>query len=297
MSETMILNAALTATADAVEKTIADILAEEDADLLPLFEGMRYSAFAGGKRVRPFLTVAFCRMYGGDERIALHFGAAVEMLHTYSLIHDDLPCMDDDDYRRGKLTNHKVFGEAEAVLAGDALLTMAFETLATSEADADTVTRAVACLARAAGARGMVGGQIMDMQAERIPADLETLKRLHKRKTGALIVAAAELGCIAAHVPEGDTRILACRTYAENIGLSFQIIDDILDRYGDEKLLGKQIGQDGRDGKTTFLTFMDRETAYLEAGRLTEAAKEAIFQNDGAAVLLALADKLLARQN
>ena len=297
MSTEFDLNAALTASADAVEKTIAELLVEKDADLLPLFEGMRYSALAGGKRIRPFLTIAFCRMYGGDEVLALRFGAAVEMLHTYSLIHDDLPCMDNDDYRRGKPTNHKVFGEAEAVLAGDALLTMAFEVLASSGADSDVATRAVACLARAAGARGMVGGQMMDMQAEKTPADLETLKRLHRRKTGALISAAAELGCIAARVPEGDARILACRAYAENIGLAFQIVDDILDRYGDEQLLGKQIGQDSKDGKTTFLSFMDRKTAHLEAGRLTENAKNAIIDFGGADTLLSLADKLLVRQH
>ena len=289
------LDAALAANVDAVEKTIAELLDEKDADLLLLFEGMRYSTLAGVKRIRPFLTIAFCRMYGGDEALALRFGAAVEMLHTYSLIHDDLPCMDNDDYRRGKPTNHKVFGEAEAVLAGDALLTMAFEVLATSGADADTAARAVACLARAEGARGMVGGQMMDMRAEKVPADMETLKRLHKRKTGALISAAAELGCIAAHVPEGDARLLVCRTYAENIGLAFQVIDDILDVEGSTELLGKNVGSDAENKKTTFLTFMSIDDAKSYAAELTANAENAIKNYRGSETLIELSRFLLNR--
>ena len=290
------LNNEMKAAAAETENYLAATLQAEDGDIALLFDCMRYSAMAGGKRIRPFLALAFCRLFGKDPKAALPLAAAVEMIHTYSLIHDDLPCMDNDDYRRGKLTNHKVYGEAQAILAGDALLTMAFETISNAPISCEAGMRAVRVLSRAAGARGMVGGQVMDIQAETVAPDLATLKRLHGKKTGALISAAAELGCIAAGIEERDARYCAARLYATNIGLAFQIIDDVLDRYGDATLLGKRIGQDEKDGKTTFLSFMNRENAEIEAGRLTKVAKAAIEQYPGAALLLDLADMLLTRE-
>lgn len=282
--------------AEETERYLSATLQDENTDITLLFESMRYSVMAGGKRIRPFLTLAFCRLFGGEAQVALPLAAAVEMIHTYSLIHDDLPCMDNDDYRRGKLTNHKVYGEAQAILAGDALLTMAFETLSRAPISCEGGVRAVRVLARAAGARGMVGGQVMDIQAETVTPDLATLQRLHEKKTGALISAAAELGCIAAGVEENDPRYRAACLYAANIGLAFQIIDDILDQYGNEVLLGKQTGQDEKDGKTTFLSFMNKENAEREASRLTEVAKNAIGQYPGSVLLLELAEMLLIRE-
>ncbi len=292
--KTNTLNEAMASAAKNTEACLSDLLEEKDPDLALLFEGMRYSAMAGGKRIRPFLTLTFCKMLGGEEKNAIYFAAALEMVHTYSLIHDDLPCMDDDDLRRGKPTNHKVFGEAEAVLTGDALLTMAFEALTKAPVSAECAVRAVRCLSEAAGARGMVGGQMMDIRAEKIPPDKETLVRLHSRKTGALIRAAAELGCIAAGVSDEKT-VSACRAYANGIGLAFQIVDDILDRYGDTASLGKRVGQDEKDGKTTFLSFATKDEAYFEAERLTNEAKAALSDFLGAEDLLALADSLLYR--
>ncbi len=296
MIEEKTLTADMKMVAEQTERYLLTVLHDDDPNLSLLFESMQYSAMAGGKRIRPFLTVAFCRLFDGDVNVALPLAAAVEMVHTYSLIHDDLPCMDNDVYRRGKLTNHKVYGEAQAILAGDALLTMAFETIARAPLPAQDGVRAVRVLAHAAGACGMVGGQVMDMQAETVSPDLPTLQRLHEKKTGALISAAAELGCIAAGIEESDPRYSAACLYATNIGLAFQIVDDILDQYGDEALLGKQIGQDEKEGKTTFLSFMNKEKAEKEAGRLTEVAKKAIEPYPGAAVLLALADMLLTRE-
>lgn len=286
---------AASAAAIAVEERLAALLSDQDPALSLLFEGMRYSALAGGKRIRPFLVLAFSALFGGKKEAALSFAAAVEMVHTYSLIHDDLPCMDNDDYRRGRPTNHKVYGEAEAVLAGDALLTMAFEAIANAEADASCRVRAVQCLATAAGARGMVGGQMMDIRAEKEKPSLEVLCHLQELKTGALICAAVELGCLAAGVTDKEA-LNACRTYAGGIGRAFQIVDDVLDVYGNQELLGKSIGQDARDGKTTFLTYMTREEALAEATALTAAAKEAISGFEGAEMLCSFADALLSRE-
>lgn len=278
-----------------VEEKLHEWLTEENAELAPLFAGMHYSALAGGKRIRPFLTLAFSDLFGGRREAAVMCGMAVEMVHTYSLIHDDLPCMDNDDYRRGKLTNHKVYGEAEAVLAGDALLTMAFEVLAEAPLDAALRSDAILVLARAAGARGMVGGQMMDMQAEKLPPSLETLRHLYDRKTGALIVASARLGCLAAGVRD-EKVVTDCETYAAGIGRAFQIVDDILDVYGNSCLLGKNIGRDAKDGKTTYLSYMTRDEAMREAIALTEKAKNALQPYPRAAMLMAFADALLTRE-
>ena len=290
------LSLALQKDAAATEEKLAEILSVSDSDLASLYEGMRYSILAGGKRIRPFLVLSFARLFGGDEAAALSFAAAIEMVHTYSLIHDDLPCMDDDDLRRGRPTNHKVFGEAAAVLAGDALLTHAFETISEAPTSPELALAAVRSLSRAAGARGMVGGQVMDMTAETVRPDLATLRRLQSLKTGALITAAAELGCIAAGITQGDA-FEAARTYAASIGRAFQITDDILDAYGSTEALGKATGQDARDGKTTYLSFMTREEAYAAAREESDRAKRAIAAYAGCEILSDLSDYLLDRNH
>ena len=262
----------------------------EDEDLRVLLDSERYSLFAGGKRIRPMLTLEFCRMFGGDEAAALPFACAVEMIHTYSLIHDDLPCMDDDDLRRGKPTNHRVFGEAIALLAGDALLTGAFEAAASNRAaGAEVSAKAVAYLAGSAGRYGMIGGQIMDLEGEKKELTLNELLRLHSLKTGALISASAVLGALAAGVDFTDPRMESVITYAENIGLVFQIVDDILDRTGDATLLGKETGVDEARQKTTFLSFYSVEEAQYYAERLTDEAIRAIWEFEDSDALCSLA--------
>ena len=214
-----------------------------------LFDAMRYSLLAGGKRIRPVLTLEFCRICGGDWEKAIPFACALEMVHTYSLIHDDLPCMDNDDYRRGRLTNHKVFGEALAVLAGDGLLTAAFETAAQADADPAVTVRAIRILAEQAGELGMVGGQVLDMDAEEQELTEQGIYDIQRRKTGALVQAACQIGVVAG----GGTQeqLEAAGTYAQNIGLAFQIRDDMLDVLGDAAKLGKATHMD--ENKNTFV--------------------------------------------
>lgn len=220
-----------------------------------LFESMRYSLLAGGKRLRPIFVFDFCRMCGGDWKSAVSFAAAVEMIHTYSLIHDDLPCMDDDDYRRGALTNHKVYGEAIAVLAGDGLLTAAFHYLTKAPYSAETRIRAVEVLSECAGELGMVGGQVLDMQSEQRQCTDQEVLDIQNRKTGALIRAACVLGVLAG---EGtDAQISAASEFASHLGLAFQIRDDMLDVIGDAKELGKAVGSDAV--KNTFVQLFGLE--------------------------------------
>ena len=214
-----------------------------------LFSAMRYSLLAGGKRLRPIFVFDFCRMCGGDWQKAVHFAAAVEMIHTYSLIHDDLPCMDDDDFRRGNPTNHKVFGEAIAVLAGDALLTAAFSYLANAPYSAETRIKAVSILSDCAGELGMVGGQVLDMQSEQRQCTPQEVIDIQSRKTGALIKASCLLGVLAGNGSQEQLR--AAGEYASNIGLAFQIRDDMLDVIGDASKLGKATGADAN--KNTFV--------------------------------------------
>lgn len=261
-----------------------------------LYDAMYYSLLAGGKRIRPVLVLETCRMCGGDPAAALPFAGAVEMIHTYSLIHDDLPCMDDDDLRRGRPTNHKVFGEAVAVLAGDGLLTAAFETaLEGGEClPAERVTAACACLARAAGARGMVGGQALDMAAEGRSLRQQELERLQALKTGALIAAAAEMGCIAAGGDELERA--AVRRYAQKLGLAFQIRDDMLDVVGDEQTLGKSIGSDSANEKTTFYTLKGLDACRELVETLTREAEEALSTFEERGFLCWLADQLAGRE-
>ena len=240
-----------------------------------LYDAMEYSLLAGGKRIRPVLTLECCRMCGGEPETALPLAGAVEMIHTYSLIHDDLPCMDDDDLRRGRPTNHKVYGEATAVLAGDALLTAAFEViLDAGSLPPERLLTAAAVLARAAGGWGMVGGQVLDMAGEGHALSLSEVEELQRMKTGALITAAAEMGFVAAGCAQEQRS--AVRRYAEKLGLAFQIQDDILDVVGNAAALGKSVGSDARSEKTTFVTLKGVETCRKLVRRLTEEAKEAL---------------------
>lgn len=284
----------LLSSAEKVEHFLGQILTTDDKDLLSLYASMRYSTMAGGKRIRPFLTLSVAELFGGSVKDAIYFASAIEMVHTYSLIHDDLPAMDDDDLRRGKPTNHKVYGEATAILAGDALLTGAFEILCAASLPAETKLAAVRVLSEAAGAEGMVGGQIMDLANEENAPTFETLVKTHSLKTGAMILASVRLGLLAAGVTD-ENAIRALCTYARHIGLAFQIIDDLLDVVGDEKELGKPIGSDKEEGKTTFLDFFGVEEARAYAEHLTESAKAAIAPYENSEMLSALADYLLAR--
>jgi len=222
----------------------------DDLPQKQLFEAMRYSLLAGGKRIRPVLVLEFCRICGGKWEDALPAAAAIEMIHTYSLIHDDLPCMDNDDYRRGRLTNHKVYGEAQAILAGDALLTAAFQTIASASFDANTAVKLIEILASSAGEMGMVGGQILDINGENKTLAENEVHTIHRLKTGALICAACCMGAAAARAD--DTKMKAAKAYAEAIGLSFQIRDDMLDVLGDAKKLGKATHAD--ENKNTFVS-------------------------------------------
>ena len=259
-----------------------------------LQEAMRYSLMAGGKRVRPVMTLAFCDLMGGEWRRAIPFGCALELVHTYSLIHDDLPSMDDDDLRRGKPTCHKVYGEAMAVLAGDALQAEAFRIIATAPGVDDRQrAEAVTVLARACGADGMVAGQTLDILGlGRNRSELELLLSL---KTGAMIQGAAELGCIAAGADSRQRERAA--EYAQHIGLAFQVRDDILDVIADQQILGKTVGSDQRDGKITFVDLLGLEDSEKLVAQETAKAKNAIADLQGCEFLLNLAERLADRRN
>ncbi len=274
---------------------------EKDCLQKVVYDAMAYSVMAGGKRLRPMLCLAVCDMLGGCLDDALRFGIAVECIHTYSLIHDDLPCMDNDDLRRGMPTCHKKFGEANALLAGDGLLTGAFEYIADFSAyknlKSETVLRAVFELSKAAGCDGMIGGQVVDLECEgKEDVDEETLNYLHQRKTGALIRISALLGALAADA--GEDEINAVTEFAEKLGLAFQIQDDILDCEGDENVLGKPIGSDEENGKTTYVTLLGIDAAREKASALTsEAVKALDVFRDKADFLKELAQRLMGRRN
>jgi len=252
-----------------------------------LQEAMEYSLLSGGKRIRPVLVLETCRMCGGDPDLALPFACGVEMLHTYSLIHDDLPAMDNDDLRRGRLTNHMVYGEAAAILAGDALLTAAFGQLAAADLPAERIVQATACLAAAAGHAGMVGGQALDMASEGRSMPVEELEVLQSLKTGALISAAAELGCIAAGGSR-DQR-MKVRGYAQALGRAFQIRDDMLDETSTSAELGKPAGSDRANEKITFVTVLGLERCAQLVDQLTAQAVASVrdFQDPGFHIWLA----------
>lgn len=256
-------------------------------------QAMKYSLLSGGKRIRPILLLEFYALCGGMGGSALNFAAALEMIHTYSLIHDDLPCMDNDDMRRGRPSCHKAFGEDTALLAGDALLTLAFKTAAETDGiPADRVLKAIAVLAENAGISGMVGGQVEDLAFEKSGATIDELRGMYLKKTSCLLSAGAVCGSILAGADEEELKYAA--EYAEKLGLAFQIIDDILDCTSDEKTLGKPIGSDEKNGKTTYVTLLGIDGAKAEAERLSNEALTALckIKGDNAALRELTADLL-----
>jgi len=255
-----------------VDEAFDAFLAVPEDSRARLVEAMRHAAIGGGKRIRPFLLVTTAEMYGVARSAAVWAGCAVEAIHAYSLVHDDLPCMDDDDLRHGKPTVHKLFGEASAVLAGDCLHALAFELLAAPETSSDPFVRAelVYALASASGHNGMAGGQMMDMATDAAALDLHTVTKLQQLKTGALLSAAVEMGAILGRVPDEGRAHL--RAYARDIGLAFQIADDLLDHEGDEAKAGKALRKDADKGKATFVSLMGADQARQQARALSDQA-------------------------
>ena len=265
-----------------------------------LIDSMRYSLVNGGKRVRPVLVLEFCRLLGSDIKKALPFACALEMIHTYSLIHDDLPAMDDDDYRRGQPSNHKVYGEDIAILAGDALQSLAFSVMSDEKARAllsDTqIVKGVNCLSNYCGMIGMVGGQVIDLESEGKNVGVDVLEELDRKKTAALIKAACELGCIAGDGT--DEQIKAASDYGYSVGITFQIVDDILDITKTTEELGKPSGSDSKNGKSTYVALLGLEKCKAEASRLTDEAIRSLEVFDGdTSFLRDFALKLRDRQN
>jgi geranylgeranyl diphosphate synthase type II len=289
---------------DAIKNTVA-LVEKELEGIYPtegggtaaeLYKALRYSLLSGGKRVRATLVLESCRMLGGKVEAALPFACAVEMIHTYSLIHDDLPCMDDDDMRRGKPTCHKVFGEATATLAGDGMLTDAFSVCAMNpHISGDCAATAVALLSGAAGSFGMVKGQMSDLYGEEHVLSEQELVELHLGKTGAMICVSVQLGCLAAGYAPNDPVTEKLTMFARNIGLVFQIIDDILDVTSTSEVLGKNIGSDKDKNKTTFMSFMSVEQAKAYAEKLTQEAIDYLKEIEGSETLASLALYLCER--
>lgn len=284
-----------------INAELGKVFKDEQCLQRSVYDAMAYSIMAGGKRLRPVLCLAICHMLGGCIDDALRFGVAIEHIHTYSLIHDDLPCMDNDDLRRGMPTCHKKFGEATALLAGDGLLTGAFEYLSDlgqyKSVSPETVIKAISQISAAAGCDGMIGGQVVDLDCEgKTDVDLATLDYLHCRKTGALIRVSAVSGALAANATDQD--IAAIADFAEKLGLAFQIQDDILDCTGDESVLGKPIGSDAENGKTTYVTILGLEYAKKKADEITNQAVKILDRfGEKADFVKKLAINLLDRKN
>ena len=268
-----------------VDAALQDCFFESEALTSDLEKAMQYSLFAGGKRLRPILCIAGAEAVGGTENDILPVACALELIHTYSLIHDDLPMMDDDDLRRGKPTNHKVFGEPIALLAGDGLLTEAFTVMTSPEISdrvpPQTLVRAIHLIARAAGYKGMVGGQVVDIQWEGRPADLEVVRFMHAHKTGAMITASVACGAMLAGA--GDPALTSMTAYGEKIGLAFQISDDILDIEGDSETMGKRSGADEEKGKMTYPAVLGLEQSRMIQRELVQGAIEELREFDGRA--------------
>ena len=282
---TMIEAEAAGVSAD-VDHFFVGILADPGDGRSRLYAAMRHAAIGGGKRLRPLLVIAAARLFAIDRQCALRAGCAIEAIHVYSLIHDDLPCMDDDDVRRGKPTVHKAYGEAEAVLAGDSLHAIAFEILAEDATHEDPFVRSELMLelARAVGPAGMAGGQMMDLAAEGEMLDINAITRLQQLKTGALIEYAVEAACIMGRLPP-EARI-PYRGYARNIGLAFQIADDLIDHSGDEAVAGKRLHKDADAGKATFVSILGEGRARQQAELLVDQAIEHLASHGQEADLL-----------
>lgn len=292
MEHDVFLDAYLKDRQKIIEEALVQYLPDEDTPPQDLNTAAHYSVFAGGKRIRPILCLAACEACGGDINNAMPVGCALELIHTYSLIHDDLPAMDNDDFRRGKPTCHKVFGDALAILAGDALLTEAFVLISRSEKIRIPAERRLAIIseiAQAAGFSGMVGGQAMDLRAEKIEPDFEGLEDIHRRKTGALIVASVKTGAIVAGA--GSQKISALTLYAGHIGIAFQIADDILNVEGNSQVMGKETGSDIVRGKSTYPSMLGIDAAKARLAGHVESAVAALESFDSRALPL----RVLAR--
>lgn len=292
------LTEAMQSVADDIDRLFDRVLAVPGDPRAVLYEAMRHAAIGGGKRLRPLLVYASSRLFNVARDSALRVGLAIEAVHVYSLIHDDMPCMDDDDLRRGKPTVHKQWNEAIAVLAGDGLQALAFELVSDPETHADPFVRAelALALARASGLSGMVGGQMMDIEAEQQSFDLPTTTRLQQLKTGALFGFCLEAGAILGHVPPEGRRGL--RAYARDIGLAFQIADDLLDVEGDAAVVGKATGKDAQAGKATFVSLLGVERARAQAAMLVDQAIGHLSAHGAEADLLrAIARYIVARDH
>ena len=282
-----------------IEDLLKEYMPKEEGYQKTIFEAMNYSLSAGGKRLRPILTLEATKIVGGDEKEAVPFAMAIEMIHTYSLIHDDLPAMDNDDFRRGKPTNHKVFGDAMATLAGDALLNYAFEIMlkeSIGKSNPDRRLKAIYEIARGAGIYGMIGGQVVDIESEDKSIEKEKLDFIHMNKTAAMIVGCMRAGAIIGDATEEYLQNIT--RYAKNIGLAFQIVDDILDIVGDEKILGKPVGSDLENHKSTYPTLIGLEKSRKVAKDLIEEAKDSIRKISGDfSFLEGLADYIISRDH
>ena len=265
----------ITEKADIINKVLRGYTEHENNPQSLIYEAMNYSLFAGGKRIRPVIMLLVCDMLSGDENEVMPFACAMEMIHTYSLIHDDLPAMDNDDYRRGKLTNHKKYGEAIAILAGDALLNKAFETVTSAVyKDSSRAIKAMSVLSKSSGTEGMIGGQTVDIESEGKKISPDELLYLHSLKTGAIIRSSGVIGAIMAGA--GGDEIKSVDEYCKNFGIAFQIQDDLLDILGNEEILGKATGSDSANEKTTFVTLYGIEESKKAVDSYTEKACSAL---------------------
>lgn len=281
-----------------IEELLNKYMPKEEGYQKTIMESMNYSLSAGGKRLRPILTLEACKIVGGNEKDAIPFAVAIEMIHTYSLIHDDLPALDNDDLRRGRKTNHIVYGEDMAILAGDALLNYAFEVMLSSslgKSNPEKYLRAINEIAKSSGIYGMIGGQVVDVQSENEQIPKEKLDYIHNNKTAAIII-----GCMRAGAIIGDAneeQIDEITKYAKNIGLSFQIVDDILDIVGDEVKLGKKVGSDINNNKSTYPSLLGLEKSKEISNELISEAKKSIEKlSENVEFLNGLADYIIARE-
>lgn len=293
----MTLSETLTSYANLVEEALNGALPKDGLPQESVVKAMKYSLLGGGKRIRPALLLEFYKICGGDIHDALPFACAVEIIHTYSLIHDDLPCMDNDDMRRGKPSCHVAFGEDVALLAGDGLLTLAFETASKTDPQripSDRIISAITLLGKAAGVQGMIGGQVLDLESENKQITLEQLDRIHDGKTVAMLTVPAQIALTLAGA--GDEKMQAAQEYCRNLGLAFQVRDDILDIVGDEKLLGKPIGSDSENQKNTYVSLLGLESSKQCVDKLTDAAIKALSTfGDDAKILIELAQYMRNR--